>query len=638
MMRIVLLAGCFLAAAPPAAPAADQAKIDEAIRRGAEFLKRGSLAPAAGNQTQYDGSHGLGTAALAGLALLEADVPPTDPAIVAITNIVRDAAYSESKTYQVSLAILYLDRLNKDSRDSTDEPLIQVLGCRLLAGQNSVGGWTYATFAEVPPADALRLRKVSKPTGGGKLHPEADRIYQSVRRGARFGGSGGGDDNSNTQFGIVALWVAQRHGVPCEPAFRLIENRFMRSQSPADHGWSYTSMASGGGASSPAMTCAGLLGMAVGKANAEAKLTGKRNVPDGEAKPENDDPFYQPPAKGTAKPEDGSSGEEEKLDPIKEEKKILTFRDACIERGLKALGLILVGQQRAINDNTGMGGVGDLYFLWSMERVAVAFGLETIGDVDWHKWGCDRILPAQQGDGSWTGSNGANISTAFAILFLKKSNLVSDLTRQIDGKVKDPGGGELRGSRGGPGAIAIAPRAVIDPTRPQVSQSPTGPGLNKVSGPTEADKIADRMAVKQTEAEWMTKLRIAKESKGGQWTAGIVLAIPRLDSKRAVLAREGLADRLTRMNAETLRKMLIDRDPELRRAACLACAMKDDKAMILDLINRVTDIDDAVVRAARAGLKSYSNGRDFGPASGSNDDRKRQAYDDWKSWYQTAGP
>ena len=630
MMRIVLLAGCFIVAALPTAQAADQAKIDEAIRRGAEYLRKASLT--AGSD---DGGHGLGTAALAGLALLEADVPPSDPSIAHITRIVRDAAYSESKTYQVSLAILYLDRFNKDSRDSIDEPLIQVLGCRLLAGQNSGGGWTYATFEPVAPADAARLRNVSKPAGGGKLHPEADRIYQAVRRGARFSSGGGGDDNSNTQFGIIALWVAQRHGVPCEPAFRLIENRFMRTQSPGDHGWSYTSMASGGGASSPAMTCAGLLGMAVGKANAEAKLTGRKNAPEVEAKPE-DDPFYRPPVKGTAKPDDGGSGEEEKLDPVKEEKKILTFRDACIERGLKALGSILAGQ-RGVADSAGHGGVNDLYFLWSMERVAVAYGLETIGDVDWHKWGCDRILPAQQTDGSWAGSYGPNVSTAFAILFLKKSNLVSDLTRQIDGKVKDPGGGELRGSRGGPGAIAIAPRP-IDPSRPQASPSPTGPGLNKVNGPTEADKIADRLAVKQTEAEWMTKLRIAKESKGGQWTAGIVLAIPRLDSKRAVLAREGLADRLTRMNAETLRKMLADRDPELRRAACLACAMKDDKAMILDLINRVTDIDDAVVRAARAGLKSFSSGRDFGPASGSNDDRKRQAYDDWKSWYQTAGP
>jgi len=49
--------------------------------------------------------------------------------------------------------------------------------------------------------------------------------------------------------------------------------------------------------------------------------------------------------------------------------------------------------------------------------------------------------------------------------------------------------------------------------------------------------------------------------------------------------------------------MLKAKEAELRRAAALACAMKDDKGHVPDLIDALTDADDAVVRAAKAGLK-----------------------------------
>ena len=44
-----------------------------------------------------------------------------------IITAVRDASYSQSKTYQVSLCILFLDRL----WDPADVPLIQTLAVRL---------------------------------------------------------------------------------------------------------------------------------------------------------------------------------------------------------------------------------------------------------------------------------------------------------------------------------------------------------------------------------------------------------------------------------------------------------------------------------------------------------------------------
>src|SRR5262249_45899420 len=74
------------------------------------------------------------------------------------------------------------------------------------------------------------------------------------------------DDNSNTQFAILALWVGRRHGMPVDQALARVDMRFRTSQN-ADGGWGYRYTAHTGrpgkGNSTPTMTCAGLLGLAV---------------------------------------------------------------------------------------------------------------------------------------------------------------------------------------------------------------------------------------------------------------------------------------------------------------------------------------------------------------------------------------
>ena len=45
---------------------------------------------------------------------------------------------------------------------------------------------------------------------------------------------------------------------------------------------------------------------------------------------------------------------------------------------------------------------GDLYFLWSLERMAVIYDLKKIGEVDWHQWGTDIILEHRRKEvGDW---------------------------------------------------------------------------------------------------------------------------------------------------------------------------------------------------------------------------------------------
>jgi hypothetical protein len=77
----------------------------------------------------------------------------------------------------------------------------------------------------------------------------------------------------------------------------------------------------------------------------------------------------------------------------------------------------------------------NLYFLWSVERIALLYDLKTIGGKDWYGWGSQLLLVHQNADGSW--SNGQypgsspHVDTCFALLFLKRSNLLQDLTDSL---------------------------------------------------------------------------------------------------------------------------------------------------------------------------------------------------------------
>src|SRR5207302_1153787 len=84
---------------------------------------------------------------------------------------------------------------------------------------------------------------------------------------------------------------------------------------------------------------------------------------------------------------------------------------------------------------------GDLYFLWSVERVAVVYDLRTIGGQDWYAWGVSVLLAHQAGDGSWKDAFPGPIDTCFALLFLKRVNVAQDLTKVLQGLggARDPG-------------------------------------------------------------------------------------------------------------------------------------------------------------------------------------------------------
>jgi hypothetical protein len=467
-----------------------QKMVNKAIDEGVACLLKNQLVNGA-----WDNRHTTGLAALPGLTLLECGVPASDPRVLKAARFVRShtsrlverVASLSSPTYELSLALLFLDRLG----DPNDRPLIRTIALRLVAGQLPDGGWSYA-IPVLRPDDEDKLlrfleqarppraldRFVPKP-GDGKVldRPQRmpdgrpgplDRFVPTEGSPGKPGDSPGSTrpldrdrpdvppapkekpapapandrgkepkrplsdaevkkafndlplplrrlpvlrravgkslgtpgrpmaDNSNTQFATLALWAAQRHGLPLERSLDLLALRFRKTQK-ADGTWKYRP---GWKDDSPAMTGVGLLGLAVGHGL--------------------------------------------DADPARRKK----VQDAGIDKGLKALGQS-VGKplgadfRRDMKRNRKGRIVGtrarspiNLYLLWTVERVGVLYQVREMNGKDWYRWGVELLLDAQADDGSWfaEGYPGSTrpIDTCFALLFLKRANLSADLTKKLD--------------------------------------------------------------------------------------------------------------------------------------------------------------------------------------------------------------
>ena len=445
----------------PWLPPEEQEQVNETIERGVQWLKK---------HQGSDGSWGprLGLAALPALTLLECGVPADDIRIKKALHHVRKAIPALNQTYDLALAILFLDRLG----DPADKKRIQTCALRLAAGQSQGGGWTYAcpiltskqeddlltVMRERRPRDAMDLfvggadgsappgfiartpgdpldKGISGDTSGdSKLLPEGGTMPLD-------GPSGGGvkpleterpspeaakralnrlpphiqklpslqpprlshklpardaSDNSNTQFAILGLLAAARHDLPLERACALIVHRFHSSQVP-DGRWNYLYSAPAQAADlRPAMTGAGLLGLAVqyGLAADQAQPRGKPRQID----------------------------------------------DPAVEKGFKYLSQFIgkplgVKRPRVRRNQTDI----NLYFLWTVERCGVLYNRRQIEGKDWYTWGAELLLDDQQNDGSWnTGGYFAppdftpTTDTCFALLFLKRANLAKELTKKLE--------------------------------------------------------------------------------------------------------------------------------------------------------------------------------------------------------------
>jgi hypothetical protein len=131
------------------------------------------------------------------------------------------------------------------------------------------------------------------------------------------------------------------------------------------------------------------------------------------------------------------------------------------------------------------------------------------------------------------------------------------------------------------------------------------------------------------QAEQLARYR---DAKGIVYTEALANALQQLDGETRRTGREFLAERLSRMTAATLRDRLSDPRAELRRAAALARAMKNDRTAIPEIIPLLSDPEDLVVRGAKAALKSLS-GKDFGPTNGATATERAASIKDWQTWW-----
>jgi hypothetical protein len=351
-------------------------KINEAIDKGVAYVK--SIESGAFKRP--------GGCSLRGWVLLETGVPATDELIKNIAGYIRLQGPEMNQVYDLALSMIFLDKLN----DPGDDPLIQSLAVRLLGAQSETDGdWTYHTgvlkaeerlrLAEVlKQADEIRKKGLKFPTQTPEqIQREMERQYRALEaRPTVFKG-----DNSNTQFAIIAMWVARRHGVKVDQCLILADKGFRASQVKTGE-WGYDYPDKGEPVdtnhySYPAMTCSGLLGLALGQGV----------VPN---------------------PKD-------------------LHKDPQVQLGLKVLANALTADPPAPGkkDNA-------CYFLFSMERVAVIYNLPKIGDHDWYAWGLRKLLASQASDGSWSaGFHTDAADTCFALLFLKRANVAKDLTQLL---------------------------------------------------------------------------------------------------------------------------------------------------------------------------------------------------------------
>lgn len=610
--------------------AADEARVKEAIGRGLNYLRA---------QQREDGSwpfpsKGKGATALAALTLLECGAPVEDAAVQKAAAIVRQAAVEETQTYAIATTILFLDRLH----DPRDDLIIQWLSVRLMRGQQADECWGYDCL---PPLDEelrqlranvrARTEGIGEPNAAGEpespgglptdIEAQIRKIKINLRgRKLETGASRNRTDHSNTQFAVLALWVARRRGMPVEGVLRLVAKHFRDVQN-ADGGWSYLDPLGGQGPLPSEMggTCAALLGLTLGHASNRAVLRTPGVAGDRGSR-----------ATGSVS------------------------RDPAIVLGLQYLGS-LIGpplDKKIVPSST-----PHHYYamLWSLERVAVVYGLPTIGHKDWYSWGAQMILASQEQDGSWDrtrtredpGGKGEPSmpipDTCFALLFLRRSNLVQDLTDVLRGHMKDPGKAALRA--GGVGGATPLPAPISGASGkqepfPPLSLPPPRPGTSGSSGtvtpepvaPVETRKLVDRLLQAGPDQQ-IQLIEAYREGKGGAFTEALGDAIRRLEGETRERARDALAVRLTRMSAETLRDKMRDDNAEVRGAACLAAGMREDPKQVPDLIGMLRDADPRVVQAAHVALKNLT-GEDFGPKPGATAMARAAAIRKWAAWWQ----
>ncbi len=288
--------------------------------------------------------------------------------------------------YRLALLAMTVDALG----DASLEPQFEdALRC-LVEGQGPGGSWSYyPTYAPwllpEPDASAEDAGPASLVTVEGGEPPQQDTGEQPLQRTQSWHANKDGD-NSVSQFAILGLMAAERHGRILDPeAWRGVLRTFGDRQvvGRAHHGgWGYTTNTPYG-----SMTCAGICSTAIAL---------------------------------------------RRFDPTADPRADLRIRD----------GLAWLDRNWTVEENPGKDDDWRYYYLYGLERVGRVLDLEFLGGHEWYPEGARFLVDAQRGDGSWAGTGGetAPIATSFALLFLTRATESLELEEP-----EEPAGpGELR--------------------------------------------------------------------------------------------------------------------------------------------------------------------------------------------------
>ncbi|MCC9632260.1 terpene cyclase/mutase family protein [Blastopirellula sp. JC732] len=389
-------------------------------------------------------------------------------------------------------------------------------------------------------------------------------------------------DNSMTQYGALGLWLAQRSGfeVPI-PVIERLCNWVLRCQDPSG-AWGYQGNDPGVGNFQRVsqadirltMVCAALGSLYMG--TDLLNINDRRRADEGKG-------FNLPGFVREVKtPEDLARN------------KILTKAvDAGRVTQSKAAGRNFLTANFTIAPN-----MWDYYYLYALERYESFHELD-VGRKDpkpaWYDAGVKRLQSAQQPDGHWKGlSEDATVSTAFALLFLRRSTAESIKKRS---RVFDEG--RLVGGRG-------LPKVVEDATIKD------GQVVNK-SELLESEKFLSMIEADDAELERFLHEDVQFELSEDE---------------------RGRSEQIVQ-----LRRKIREGSFGARLLAIRAIRQSKDFDSIPVLIYALTDPDGRVAIEARDALRFISrkfNG--FGMPRGADVMQRSLYANQWKQWYRSVRP
>ena len=368
-----VLALTFAVASAALAQAVDEAKVDQAIKKGVEFLR---TAKSPDFHNGYKNSD-----VLILWTFIHAGVPHEDPKF----KTLLDGVLSEplEKTYKVALTAMCLEEID---RVKYQEKIAQC-GQFLVDNQCKNGQWNYGSPTEFIKDVKVPNAPKAVASGGGAAGPGMTvakdgkpKVLQHVAVKKMKDGPDSGD-NSNTQYAALGLRACFDAGVTLPEGVILLAVKWWReSQFKDPKKDEKKAVASGGTAISGKVE-----GWNYKDENAQAD------------KP----PYHAMTAGGV-----GS----------------LVLYDYMLDRKWKDDSFVKGGMNwLTVHFEVN---AWNTYYLYGLERAAILFGTEKIGDHFWYAEGATALINAQHEDGSWgkdTDWFNTTWDTCFSVLFLRRA-------------------------------------------------------------------------------------------------------------------------------------------------------------------------------------------------------------------------